>query len=104
MTAKMLYSEDEKLIFRFDDHVLWVQPWGENAFRVRATKLASMPSEDWALSSKPETKPPIFEIDADREAKITNGKITATVSRLGKLIVYDDQVAGGILAEQTGST
>lgn len=85
----MLYSEDEKLIFRFDDHVLWLQPWGENAFRVRATKLASMPTEDWALSSKPETKPPIFEIDANREAKITNGKIRATVSRLGKLIVYD---------------
>ncbi|CAG7950164.1 unnamed protein product [Penicillium nalgiovense] len=87
----MLYAEDDKLVFRFDDHILWVQPWGENAFRVRATKQASIPTEDWALSSKPSSPSPSIEISADQEATITNGGIKATVSRRGKIIIYDSK-------------
>ncbi|RMJ24876.1 Glycosyl hydrolase [Aspergillus sp. HF37] len=85
----MLYAEDGKLVFRFDDHLLWIQPWGENAFRVRATKLASMPAEDWALSSKPSTKEPVIDTPPGKEASITNGKIKAVVSQRGKIIIYD---------------
>lgn len=87
----MLYSEDDKLIFRFDDHLLWIQPWSDNAFRVRATKLASMPTEDWALGSKPASQHPIIELTAGKEASITNGKITAAVSPRGKVIIYDSK-------------
>lgn len=87
----MLYAEDDKLVFRFDDHILWVQPWGENAFRVRATRQASIPTEDWALSSKPSSPNPSIEISADQEATITNGNIKATVSRRGKIIIYDSK-------------
>lgn len=85
----MLYAEDGKLVFRFDDHLLWVQPWGENAFRVRATKQASMPAEDWALSSKPSTKEPVIDVPPGKDASITNGKIKAVVSQRGKIIIYD---------------
>ncbi|KAK9857323.1 Aldolase-type TIM barrel [Penicillium brevicompactum] len=84
----MLFAEDDKLVFRFDDHILWIQPWGENAFRVRATRQASFPDEDWALSSKPPTSSPAITT-SDQEATITNGKIKATVSRRGKIIIYD---------------
>lgn len=87
----MLYAEGDKLVFRFDDHLLWIQPWGENAFRVRATKLASMLSEDWALSSKPSTRDPVIDIQPGRETSITNGKIKAVVSHRGKIIIYDDK-------------
>ncbi|KXG54538.1 Aldolase-type TIM barrel [Penicillium griseofulvum] len=87
----MLYAEDDKLVFRFDDHILWIQPWGENAFRVRATRQASIPTEDWALSSKPSTPSPNIQISADQEATITNGNIKATVSRRGKIIIYDSK-------------
>jgi len=93
----MLYSEDEKLIFRFDDHLLWIEPWGENAFRVRATKLSSMPGEDWALASKPPSQSTI-EIPAGQDASISNGKIKATVSSRGKVIIYDSN--GKILLEE----
>ncbi|KAJ5718911.1 Glycoside hydrolase family 31 [Penicillium malachiteum] len=87
----MLYTDGDKLTFRFDDHLLWIQPWGENAFRIQATKLASMPTEDWALSSKPESPPPIFE-SLDSQAKtITNGNIKATVSPRGKLIINNSK-------------
>ena len=84
----MLFAEDDKLVFRFDDHILWIQPWGENAFRVRATRQASFPDEDWALSSKPPTSSPAITT-SDQEATITNGKIKATVSSRGKIIIYD---------------
>ena len=88
----MLYTEDDKLVFRFDDHLLWIQAWGENALRVRATKLATMPSEDWALSPKPSTPSPVLSLPTDRKiASITNGKIKAEVSSRGKLIIYDNK-------------
>lgn len=85
----MLYAEGGKLVFRFDDHILWIQPWGDNAFRVRATKLASMPEEDWALFSKPNTQKPAIDVQPGKEASITNGKIKAVVSQRGKIIIYD---------------
>lgn len=87
----MLYAEDDKLIFRFDDHLLWIQSWGENAFRVRATKLSSMPTEDWALSTKPSASEPVIETPEGKEASISNGKIKAVVSQRGKIIIYDSK-------------
>lgn len=87
----MLFSEDNRLVFRFDDHVLWIQPWSENAFRVRATKLASMPTGDWALLSTPSARNPIIDITAGKEASIQNGKIKATVSLRGKITIYDSK-------------
>ncbi|KAL4967927.1 putative glycosyl hydrolase [Aspergillus stella-maris] len=87
----MLWADGDKLIFRFDDHTLWVEPWSNNAFRIRAMKLAAMPTEDWALSSKPETSNSSIELppDKEKEATITNGKIKAVVSKRGKLTIYN---------------
>lgn len=88
----MLFAEDDKLVFRFDDHLLWIQPWGENAFRIRATKQASMPTEDWALSEKTNlAQPPSIGIQAGKDASISNGNIKATVSHRGKIIIYDSK-------------
>ncbi|KAJ5746719.1 hypothetical protein N7520_011901 [Penicillium odoratum] len=87
----MLFSEGDKLIFRFDDHLLWIQPWGENSLRVRATKLASMPTEDWALTSHPTSSSINIATPRDEDATITNGKIKATVSQRGKMIIYDSK-------------
>ncbi|KAJ5086100.1 glycosyl hydrolase [Penicillium argentinense] len=94
----MLYFEDEKLVFRFDDHLLWVEPWGDNALRVRATKQSSMPAEDWALASKPESSQIIINTPNGEDASITNGKIKATVSPRGKVIIYDS--SGNKLLEE----
>lgn len=66
----MLYSEDDKLVFCFDDHLLWIQPWGENALRVRATRLASMPTEDWALLPTPASHSPVIQIPDGQEASM----------------------------------
>lgn len=85
----MLFAEADKLLFRFDDHLLWIQPWGENALRVRATKLASMPTEDWALASNPASSSANIATPKDQDATIINGKIKATVSQRGKIVIYD---------------
>ncbi|PYH50029.1 putative glycosyl hydrolase [Aspergillus saccharolyticus JOP 1030-1] len=85
----MLYAEENKLVFRFDDHVLWIEPWSENAFRIRATKLASMPTEDWALSLEVQSPRATITISETEEASIVNGKIRATVSKRGKITIFD---------------
>ena len=85
----MLFSEDNRLVYRYDAEVLWIEPWGENALRVRATKQASMSTEDWALSQKPVPTNPNIQHHKDNTASITNGKIRATVSSRGKIMMYN---------------
>ncbi|KAK2768717.1 hypothetical protein FQN54_000573 [Arachnomyces sp. PD_36] len=92
----MLYSKDNRLIFRYDAEELWIEPWGANALRVRATKQSSMPPEDWALLKPAAAKQEI--VIGEKEASISNGKIKAVVSALGKLIVYNSK--GDILLEE----
>lgn len=88
----MLYIEDSKLIFRYDDQKVWIEPWGENAFRVRATKMKEMPSESWALLRKPITTKWHAELPEGKgDATITNGKIRATISHRGKIIIYNSK-------------
>ncbi len=41
----MLDLKKEKLIFHYDTEEVWIEPWGENALRVRATKEHKMPEE-----------------------------------------------------------
>ncbi|KAM3419774.1 hypothetical protein BST61_g3107 [Cercospora zeina] len=86
----MLFKQENKLVFRHDDHILWIEPWGPNAFRIRATKLRSMPTDDWALSEKITTSNNAqINIADDQGGGITNGRIRAEVSRRGKLVIYD---------------
>lgn len=43
-----------RLTYHYDAEELWLEPWGENSLRVRATKQAEMPKENWALLETPE--------------------------------------------------
>ena len=79
----MTYFRKEKntLKFHYDAEELWIEPWGRNALRIRATKEAEMPQRNWALM-----EPEAFscEIKETSEgAEIINGKIRATLTRLG---------------------
>ncbi|KAF7186512.1 putative family 31 glucosidase ORF2 [Pseudocercospora fuligena] len=91
----MLTQDGNKLIFRHDDHLLWIEPWSTNALRVRATKLAAFPTEDWALSEAVVDTSSAVKItlpnDKDGSASITNGNITASISRRGKIIMTDSR-------------
>ena len=71
---------------REEDHeILWIEPWGPDALRVRATKGPSMPDENWALIPRPAQSR--IEI-ADGRASISNGAIRAEMARSGKLTFF----------------
>ncbi|KAK7413270.1 hypothetical protein QQX98_007858 [Neonectria punicea] len=93
-------NEGGRLGFRFDAETLFIEPWGENALRVRATCLATMPEREWALSEKLPVPKPDINI-RDGAASITNGKIKADISRRGK-IVMSNTSTGKVLLEEYG--
>jgi len=94
----MLKQENNRIIREFDSETLWIEPWGKNALRVRATKMAHMPqaAEEWALLPPEPTQPEVV-IDG-KYASITNGKITAEITRAGKVIFTNQK--GQVLLEE----
>ena len=80
----LFMQEGSALIYHYDAETLRIEPWGRNALRVRATKQAALTEDNWALSV------PVPELTTEirienKEAQITNGRITARVTRAGKL-------------------
>lgn len=93
----MFSQEDNRLIFAYDAERLWVEPWGKNALRIRATKMAEMPAADWALLTPSENSTPDITIE-DSTASLTNGTIKAHITKRGKLTISN--AAGKILLEE----
>ncbi|KAK4626740.1 hypothetical protein CLAFUW4_04083 [Fulvia fulva] len=100
----MLTQDGQRLVFRYDDHTYWVEPWGPNAFHVRATRLPEMPSGDYAALAP--TPPDASSNSAIRlpestagEATITNGSIRAEISHRGKITMYNAQSGKKLLEE-----
>lgn len=97
-TNKMLYDKGNRLIFRYDAEELWIEPWGQNALRIRATKEAQFPNpeEGWALRN---VEPRAAEINIDKNgASIVNGKVKATVTSRGKIMIFNSD--GKLLLEE----
>ncbi|SPQ26242.1 24e5b739-1751-43fb-96e3-b4c8ee2f4e49 [Thermothielavioides terrestris] len=95
----MFLQQDNRLVYAYDAEKLWIEPWGPNALRVRATKAREMPAEDWALLKPPATGT-AARIDVSPDsACIANGKIKAVVSKLGKLTVWHAE-KGELLLEE----
>lgn len=98
----MFFQQGSRLIFRYDAEKLWIEPWGANALRVRATKLAQMPDENWALQMEVPASTAAkssISIDDAKGATITNGHIKATVSPFGKIMIYNTST-GQLLMEE----
>lgn len=85
------------LCYRYEAERLVIEPWGANSLRVRATKLAQMDPEDWALLPPQEHPEPVIETRADG-GSITNGKIRAEINLIGKLTFYNAK--GDVLLEE----
>lgn len=92
----MFKKQDQRLIFSYDSEKLWIEPWGKNALRVRATKMAEMPMEDWALLRPDETK--VETSITPYGATIVNGKIKAKLNSEGKITFYNQR--GELLLEE----
>lgn len=65
--------------------------------RVRVTKLSSMPIENWSLDEKITSIRPQISVFGD-SASLTNSKINARISKLGKLSILSWE--GKILLEE----
>lgn len=82
MTSRaILRTEGIRLVREFQHETLWIEPWGENSLRVRATKNAEMHADDWALLEPTPTTPDIT-IEGSC-ARIVNGRITAEIDEFG---------------------
>lgn len=92
----MFQIEKDKLIFHYDAEELWIEPWGDNALRIRGTKNDIMPTENWSLLQMNIGKAQIA-LEEDH-ATITNGNIKAVISHLGKIMVYNQN--GELLLEE----
>lgn len=85
----MFSIEQNRLIYRYDAEELWVEAWGNNAVRIRATKCGKMPNQNWALAEKAHENAEI-RIQND-SAIVTNGKIQINVSGKGKITAYKNK-------------
>ena len=85
------------LCYRYQAERLIIEPWGKNSLRVRASKLAEMPSEDWALLPLVQACQPEIIVREDG-GEITNGKIKAKINLIGKLSFYNQK--GELLLEE----
>lgn len=92
----MFFRENERLTFAYDAERLWIEPWGQNSLRVRATKASAMSTDNWALLEACPTKSDIEITDA--YATLTNGRISATITQRGKVTIRDG--SGKVLLEE----
>ena len=79
----MFTRDGNRLVWRWKEQILWVEPWGADCIRVRATVLPEMPLRDWSLL-KPQPASPKITL-ADDNAKMVNGRLTATVDAKGRV-------------------
>lgn len=83
----MLTLEEQKIIYHYDAEELWIEPWGENAVRVRATKTNQLPKQNWALIEQDKVQVQIYK--DDNGAIMHNGKLTVKISNSGKITMYN---------------
>lgn len=112
-----IYQEGNRLVIAEGKSAVWIESWGANSLRVRMSAVPQMDANDWALTEKMEDITPQIafeEIDVTdpwyrgeayakyhqraKQARITNGKITAKVSHEGWISYYNQR--GEILTEE----
>ncbi len=88
-----------KLCRRAEDELLWIEPWGPDALRVRATPLRGFEDDTdiSALLPLKENAEPIIRIDR-KIASIQNGKIRCEINEVGLLQFFNQK--GKLLLEE----
>jgi len=91
----MIKTEKNKLIYQYDAEEVWVEAWGKNALRIRAMKSSEMPLKNWALLEQAECD---ATIEVTQVGTITNGKISAYITKYGKITIVNQK--GKVLLEE----
>lgn len=93
----MLEIQNGTIRYRYDAEQMVIEPWGPDAFRVRATKDSRFPTEDWALTQEPQKAEAQCCMTEDG-AQAVNGKLKVSVNRFGKVMFYNQK--GELLLEE----
>lgn len=112
-----ILQDGNRLIIRRHPMTIWIDPWGPNSLRIRATCEARMDEHDWALNEPvPDTSFSIQILNVDttdpwyldspdaskhhtgQEGHIRNGKIHAVVSPEGWISFYNSD--GQLLTQE----
>ena len=84
------FEDGGALVARLRNETLRIEGWGRNALRVRATKLNRMPDHAHALTEEVTHQAAVSIDNTTQSAEITNGRIRATVNRVGIICFYRD--------------
>lgn len=95
--AHPFHREASRLVWQRGGQTLWVEGWGPDCLRVRATVLPEMPLRDWSLLPPQNTNPEISVAGA--EARITNGRLSATVDQKGRVRFFKAGSASPLVEE-----
>src|ERR1700744_545066 len=94
----MFEKTGTRLVWRLKEQILWVEPWGKDSIRVRATILPEMPQRDWSLLP-PKKSPSKISIETG-VATLANGKLTATIdAKSGRVRFYEARSAEPLVEE-----
>lgn len=78
---------DQQLLYRRENEVLYIEPYGPNILRVRVVIDSNVPKEDWTLLPPEPCK---CSISVTPEVgKIVNGKIRAEITNTGHISFYN---------------
>ncbi len=75
--------EKNKIVWTKGGEIVWAQPWGEDAVRIRATRGREIVEQSWPMNEVKTTKP---KTDANTEgAVLVNGNLRAEISSGGRI-------------------
>ena len=92
----MITWNNSYLKYEFNQEILTITPWGDNAFRIRAIKQADFPNENWALTEKVNSQ--ATAVQTDDYWTITNGKLSINITNRGKIRAYNQK--GELILEE----
>jgi alpha-D-xyloside xylohydrolase len=93
----MLFSQFGRIVYTYDAEILWIESWGRNSIRLRATKMSTMPDDNWALL---ESSHKTGDISVDgNSATLINGGIRAVITKRGKVTIWNN-TSGKLLLEE----
>jgi alpha-D-xyloside xylohydrolase len=84
-----LYSENNKLYWRYNSETVCIEPWGKDSFRVRASKGNEIIDNlNWALLEPQAVE--CYQDISQNLAVIINGKLRAEISEGGQISFYNN--------------
>ena len=86
----MICEKNNRLVYHYDAEEVWVEAWGENSLRIRATKNCTMPDEQWALLSVESSTEAMIQTD-ESGGWIQNGKCCLHISKAGKITISNQE-------------